>query len=126
DAFDIHYSSEDRDKLWLLILNPIGERLSEQFVTNDVTRAPNIGLGVATNPDSDVFITGQLIGTTLFTSNLISRSSYSAANAFAARRSATLQPELEIRQLGTNIELSWPRTSFHYALQQSDAIGSNW
>ncbi len=119
-----YYGPEDRDKLWLLTLDANGQTLSEQFVKSVALRDRNTGLAIAANSDGQIFVTGQLMGTPLFGTNIMGDGPSGIANAFIARR-ATLEPTLDFRRSGTNMVLDWPRTSAPFALQQSDDLSTN-
>ena len=80
------YHPQNRPSLWLFSLNARGERLSEQSVGSFSRDDVDAGLGIAANADGDLFVTGQLMGTPLFGTNVMGDGPSGIANAFVARR----------------------------------------
>jgi hypothetical protein len=115
-----------RRSIWLPILNQTGDVASEQFIRSYAAYDDNIGNAIVANRDGDIFVTGQLMGTPTFGTNIMAAGPSGVTNAFVGRR-ATVQPPLTILTSGTNLLLNWPRTSLPFALQQrTDVSTGNW
>ncbi len=112
-----------RRSAWLPILSPIGDLVSEQFIRSYSSIAENIGQAIVADAKGDVFVTGQLMGTPTFGTNVMGTGPSGATNAFVARR-ATIQPSLGIRTSGPNLVVHWPRTALPFALQQRSEISA--
>jgi hypothetical protein len=121
DAFDNPYHLLNRRSVWIAVLGPNGDLLSQQFIKSYARADQNIGTAIAANTEGDIFVTGELMGVPTFGTNVMGAGPSGVTNAFVARR-PTVLPLLGIQRGRTNVVLDWPQTALPFALQQTEAV----
>jgi hypothetical protein len=107
--------------IWLIAFDQNGNQIREEaFGMDDSEIAPSPQLQIAADSEGAVL----MIGKARFLS-YGTNASAGGGPAFILRRS-TLEPVLRREISGGSITLSWPRAAYPFALQQKDAVGTDW